>query len=128
MELSTVDMIYTRYKWVILSATCNLFWMQVRYQHPSPQIWTRNMDCKPKNLALITSDCGSMARIQLGIAALMQIMAFSFGLLAERLNDFENHRLQSDWEHALIVKNFIFEFVNNYFVKDPTIRHESLVL
>ena len=34
--------------------------------------------------------------------------------VAKRLTEWENHRTQSEFEHSLIVKNFIFQFVNSY--------------
>jgi hypothetical protein len=55
-----------------------------------------------------------------------------FERLAERLCEWENHRTQSEFENALVGKNFVFQFVNNYFVlfyiaflrevKDPVTR------
>lgn len=36
-------------------------------------------------------------------------------MLAKKLTDWENHRTQTEWEDALIVKAFMFQFVNNYF-------------
>ena len=36
--------------------------------------------------------------------------------MAERLNDWENHRLQTQYDSALIVKQCMFEVVNNYFI------------
>lgn len=35
--------------------------------------------------------------------------------LAEKLTDWENHRTQTEWDDALTVKSFLFQFVNNYF-------------
>eukprot|EP00736_Rhodelphis_marinus_P013030 Rmarinus@m.25944 len=35
--------------------------------------------------------------------------------VAETLNDWENHRTDTDYEDALIAKAFIFQFVNSYF-------------
>jgi hypothetical protein len=31
------------------------------------------------------------------------------------LTDWENHRTQTEYDDALIIKNFLFEFINNYF-------------
>ena len=39
-----------------------------------------------------------------------------FYALARKLNDWENHRLQSDYQDALVYKNFVFQFVSNYFI------------
>eukprot|EP01043_Picozoa_sp_COSAG02_P026908 COSAG02_NODE_1564_length_11912_cov_7.524676_2_plen_1114_part_00 len=55
-----------------------------------------------------------------------------FEALAERLTVWENHRTQTQFDNQLIAKNFVFQFVNNYFVlfyiaflrevKDPITR------
>jgi len=34
--------------------------------------------------------------------------------LAYRLNDWENHKTDTDYDDSLIIKNFAFQFVNNY--------------
>ena len=49
---------------------------------------------------------------------LVIIIAFGiiFELVAQRLTDYENHRTESDYSNSLVVKNFCFQFVNNYFV------------
>ena len=39
-----------------------------------------------------------------------------FERIAMRLNNWENYRTQSEFENALVFKNFLFQFVNNYFV------------
>ena len=48
------------------------------------------------------------------------VMIVVFGMLyesiAEGLNEWENHRTQIDYEDNLILKNFMFQFVNNYFI------------
>jgi hypothetical protein len=41
-----------------------------------------------------------------------------YGILADQLNDFENHRTHTEHERALVVKKFLFEFFNNYFVSN----------
>jgi hypothetical protein len=55
-----------------------------------------------------------------------------FEALAEKLTHWENHRTQTQFDNQLVVKNFLFQFVNNYFVlfyiaflrevKDPITR------
>jgi hypothetical protein len=44
----------------------------------------------------------------------------SFGqlyeLLTAKLNDWENHRTYAEYQNALVIKNFVFQFVNNYFM------------
>ena len=44
------------------------------------------------------------------------IFGWIFERIAESLTQFENHRTESDYSNALVVKNFCFQFVNNYFV------------
>eukprot|EP01051_Picozoa_sp_SAG22_P020412 SAG22_NODE_4119_length_1379_cov_1.209375_2_plen_232_part_01 len=39
-----------------------------------------------------------------------------FYALARKLTNWENHRTQSEVENALVMKNFVFQFINNYFV------------
>ena len=39
-----------------------------------------------------------------------------FGIFADMLNDWENHRTQIQYDDNKIVKTFMFEFVNNYFL------------
>ena len=36
--------------------------------------------------------------------------------VANALNTWENHRTEQEFENALIVKIFVFQFINNYFV------------
>ena len=44
----------------------------------------------------------------------------SAGLIYESiavwLNDKENHRTDTEYNDGLIIKNFLFQFVNNYFI------------
>jgi hypothetical protein len=43
----------------------------------------------------------------------------TFGMMFEwiaiKLNNFENHRTEAEYANALVLKNFMFQFVNNYF-------------
>ena len=36
--------------------------------------------------------------------------------VAEKLNDWENHRTEEDYDDSLVAKQFIFQFFNNYFI------------
>ena len=47
---------------------------------------------------------------------LLQSFGLAFSKLAPKLNQIENHRLQETHNNNAIVKTFVFEFVNNYFV------------
>ena len=48
--------------------------------------------------------------------AIIGIYGTIFESLATRLTNWENHRTQTQYDNALVVKNFLFQFVNNYFV------------
>jgi len=51
-----------------------------------------------------------------GITNAISIMLFgmAYRTVAKRLTDWENHRTESDYENHLILKNFVFQFVNSY--------------
>eukprot|EP01047_Picozoa_sp_COSAG01_P002892 COSAG01_NODE_81_length_27820_cov_22.659753_8_plen_958_part_00 len=53
-------------------------------------------------------------------AALNLFIIVIFGVIFEgiavKLNNHENHRTEAEYANALIMKNFLFQFVNNYFV------------
>lgn len=53
--------------------------------------------------------CSSINAVQI------QIFNFIFTSIATRLNDLENHRTQSDYESSLIIKTYVFQFVNSFF-------------
>ena len=42
------------------------------------------------------------------------VMGLVYKDVARRINDFENHRTETEYENALIVKTFVFEFFNSY--------------
>lgn len=46
----------------------------------------------------------------------IQGAGFIYEAIAEKLNDMENFRTQTEHSDGLIAKNFLFQFVNNYFV------------
>lgn len=48
--------------------------------------------------------------------AVIQGMGLVYESIAEWLNDIENYRTPTEYEDQLIVKNFAFQFVNNYFL------------
>ncbi len=51
-----------------------------------------------------------------GVLNAVSIMVFGMAYrnVAKRLTDWENHRTESDYENNLILKNFVFQFVNSY--------------
>jgi len=44
----------------------------------------------------------------------IQIMNFLYGGVAQRLNEYENHRTDTEFEDSLIGKTFVFQFINSY--------------
>ena len=56
-------------------------------------------------------------KIASALISLVVIQTFSqiYKRVAVRMTDWENHRTQTEYEDYLIVKNLLFEFVNNYF-------------
>eukprot|EP00003_Mantamonas_plastica_P007860 TRINITY_DN1669_c0_g1_i2.p1 TRINITY_DN1669_c0_g1~~TRINITY_DN1669_c0_g1_i2.p1 ORF type:complete len:879 (-),score=317.84 TRINITY_DN1669_c0_g1_i2:30-2609(-) len=44
----------------------------------------------------------------------INILNFGYGKLAVALTDWENHRTQTQYEDQLIVKTFLFQFINSY--------------
>jgi anoctamin-10 len=53
--------------------------------------------------------CSSINAVQI------QIFNVIFNKVAIRLNNLENHRTQSDYESSLIIKCYVFQFVNSFF-------------
>jgi hypothetical protein len=55
-----------------------------------------------------------------GAALANTVMIVIFGMVYERiavkLTDWENHKTQIEYDDSLIIKNFGFQFVNNYFI------------
>lgn len=48
------------------------------------------------------------------IAVQIQVLNAFYGNLAFKLNEFENHRTDTEFEDALISKTFLFQFINSY--------------
>jgi hypothetical protein len=48
--------------------------------------------------------------------ALIFISGTMYEAVAMMLTNWENHRTNTNWEDSKIVKNFLFQFINNYFV------------
>lgn len=47
-------------------------------------------------------------------AVQIQVMNEIYGIVSVKLNDFENHRTETEYENALISKTFAFQFVNSF--------------
>jgi hypothetical protein len=45
----------------------------------------------------------------------IQFFGIIYGKVAVKLNNYENYRTETAYQDSLIVKNFLFQFVNNYF-------------
>ena len=48
--------------------------------------------------------------------AIIGVYGQIFERIALKLNNWENYRTQSEFDNSLVAKNFLFQFVNNYFV------------
>jgi hypothetical protein len=48
--------------------------------------------------------------------SIIGIYGLMFESLAEVMTEWENHRTQSEFDNSRVLKNFLFQFVNNYFV------------
>jgi len=59
------------------------------------------------------ADIGSIVA-SLANAVQIQVMNIVYGGLALKLNDYENHRTDTEYEDSLIAKTFVFQFVNSY--------------
>lgn len=47
-------------------------------------------------------------------AVQIQVLNFVYGKVSRTLNDYENHRTETEYENSLIAKSFLFKFVNSY--------------
>eukprot|EP01052_Picozoa_sp_SAG31_P015570 SAG31_NODE_1004_length_10437_cov_2.754208_10_plen_696_part_00 len=47
---------------------------------------------------------------------IIQTYGAIYEILAQKLNEWENHRTHADFDNSLVVKNFMFQFLNNYFL------------
>jgi len=47
-------------------------------------------------------------------AVQIQVLNYVYSLVSEKLNEYENHRTSSEFENSLIIKSFLFKFVNSY--------------
>ena len=43
------------------------------------------------------------------------VMSSIFNSVCTRLNEWQNHRTQTEFENSMIMNQFAFDFVNNYF-------------
>jgi hypothetical protein len=68
-------------------------------QEPDTGIWSKRF----KYLSSVCSLCAIV------------ICSIIYKSLSIKLTTAENHRTQTEYDDALIVKNFMFEFINNYF-------------
>jgi hypothetical protein len=48
--------------------------------------------------------------------AIIGVYGFIFEGLADALASWENHRLDAEYDNSRVAKNFLFQFINNYFV------------
>jgi hypothetical protein len=67
-------------------------------------VWEKNPNYNPLGAPI----CGGVNAIQIGVLNAV------YRMIADFLNDFENHRTDTEFENALITKVFLFQFVNSY--------------
>jgi hypothetical protein len=61
---------------------------------------------------LSDSDAQTVASVLNAIQ--IQIMNFVYSFIAKALADYENHRTDTQYEDSMIIKLFLFQFVNSY--------------
>lgn len=49
-----------------------------------------------------------------GNSAQIKVFNVVYGMLAAKLNDWENHRTETEYEDNLVLKIFLFQFINSY--------------
>ena len=70
---------------------------------------------EPDGEGLLEQKKYEMAAAALNLA-IIAIYGSLFEKLADALTEWENHRTQSEFDNSRVGKNFLFQFVNNYFV------------
>jgi len=67
-------------------------------------------------LTLVSLGEVDAAKVTPGIvqAIIIGILNVLYGYMARALNDWENHRTQTDYDDQLIAKTFLFQFINSY--------------
>ena len=82
---------------------------QQTMKRPTMQSWLCHSDFEP------------VPRIERPLTSQLQVRMTTAvatpGVLARKLNRWENHRTNADFDNSLVVKNFMFQFFNNYFKK-----------
>jgi Calcium-activated chloride channel len=65
---------------------------------------------------VINSNADSIAQSLASIvnALQIQISNFAYSFIATSLTDYENHRTDTEYEDSMVIKIFIFQFVNSY--------------
>lgn len=84
------------------------------------------VDCIPPDLEADGSQagaiCGILEHKQYELLSsclnlvIIGVYGFIFERLADALAEWENHRTQTEFDNSRVAKNFLFQFVNNYFV------------
>ena len=75
--------------------------------------WFLMKSPQDENVALFGAPMGSNIASFLN-ALQIQLSSYLYQELALYLNNYENHRTESEYEDALVVKTFLFQFVNSY--------------
>lgn len=71
--------------------------------------WQLTNNLTFQNTDLSGPICSSLNAFQI------QFFNIIFNKVAVKLNNLENHRTQSDYENSLIIKSYVFQFVNSFF-------------
>merc|ERR1719162_1263542 len=59
---------------------------------------------------------GGIAGFMFVVSLLVEIINSGLSFVARKLTERENHRTQSEHETRLLIKVFLFKFINSYFV------------
>jgi len=93
---------------IVIAAVVGILFLKkvltVQYLSTDKDEWTIN----PNFSALGAPICGGLNAVQI------MILNIVYRGVADFLNDWENHRTDSEYENNLITKVFLFQFVNSY--------------
>jgi len=87
---------------VVVAAFAGIFVLKVFVTLPESQDETGLDETNGGYLALVIN------------SITIQLLAFVYKMIAQFLNEFENHKTDTDFEDSLIAKTFVFSFVNSY--------------
>jgi hypothetical protein len=71
-------------------------------------VYKLNISRNPNPEAWVLASAGVINAVVIGVLNVL------YGFLAKGLNEWENHRTQTDYDDQLIAKTFMFQFINSY--------------